>query len=331
MKTSIFGALVAAILATGAANAAVWERPAGAYTPTNHSVNTTKYQIDRANGVAISSAKVDGDINKAFQGLNSLEARVPPSVIGQTGKALLNDGANTYWGLISPTSISSGLAAAGQVMKANGTGAAVFGLLDTSSFPNLGVSGTYSLPTITVNTAGIVTSVTQNLSPTFTSLTVSGTATISGTVSASSIACPGCIAFATATAQTSDSTATWTPSGLAVTITPSLVGQKVKIDVAQTLYNQPSGGGNTGRYDVRLLRGATVLQTWSNLGTILTANGSANTYDGINGVFHTVYVDSPAVTTSVTYSVQFRSGTGTATIYGQYQGAAPSNITAELF
>ncbi|TPM41420.1 glycine-rich domain-containing protein [Mesorhizobium sp. B2-3-4] len=94
--------LMALVFLANSAHAAVWERPTGAYTPTNHSVNTTKYQTDSANHVAISSAKVDGDLNKAFQGLNDIEARTPPSALGKTGLFLTNDGSKGSWGAVPP-------------------------------------------------------------------------------------------------------------------------------------------------------------------------------------------------------------------------------------
>lgn len=93
-------------LVAGMGHAATWERPSGGYTPTNHSINTTKYQTDRANNVAISSVKVDGDLNKAFQGLNDIENRTPPSVVGQSGKFLTNNGAVSSWGALPPAMIS---------------------------------------------------------------------------------------------------------------------------------------------------------------------------------------------------------------------------------
>jgi hypothetical protein len=49
-------------------------RPAGGYTPSNPITNTTKYQDDSAATsprVAISSVKVDGDLNKAFDVLTT--------------------------------------------------------------------------------------------------------------------------------------------------------------------------------------------------------------------------------------------------------------------
>ncbi|RWE44233.1 hypothetical protein [Mesorhizobium sp.] len=169
------------ITCLNAANAATWERPAGAYTPTNHSVNTTKYQTDRANGVAISSVKVDGDINKAFQGLNDIDARVAPSVVGQSGKYLTNDGANSSWGLVSSTSINSGASASGLVLKADGAGSAAFGLLTASSFADSGVSGTYSNPTISVNGAGLIASITSTQAISATTLYASNTLVVSRT------------------------------------------------------------------------------------------------------------------------------------------------------
>lgn len=54
-------------------------RPAGGYTPSNPITNTTKYQDDSAATspkVAISSDKVDGDINKAFDELTNQSNRL---------------------------------------------------------------------------------------------------------------------------------------------------------------------------------------------------------------------------------------------------------------
>lgn len=170
--------------------AATWERPAGAYTPTNHSVNITKYQTDSANHIAISSAKVDGDINKAFQGLNDLESRTPPSVTGNSNKFLTNNGSSTSWGLVSTSGMSSGVAAAGYVLQANGSGGVGWGLVSTTALGGSGViSGTYIFSTIKVNTAGLVVSASGSATPTLIGVTVSGVVTAStaaiDTVSAS--------------------------------------------------------------------------------------------------------------------------------------------------
>lgn len=121
----VLGALLASLpflLWMAAANAATWERPAGGYTPTNHSANITKYQTDSGLGVAISSAKVDGDLNKAFQGLNDIEARTPPSVSGNSGKFLTNNGSAASWGFVTSSGISSTGADSGANLTADGAG-----------------------------------------------------------------------------------------------------------------------------------------------------------------------------------------------------------------
>jgi len=87
--------------------AAVWERPSGAYTPSNHSANITEFQDDSAAHRAISSAKVDGNLNKAFEGLNDIESRTPPSVTSNAGLFLTNDGASALWAGISTSTIIS--------------------------------------------------------------------------------------------------------------------------------------------------------------------------------------------------------------------------------
>lgn len=160
------------------AHAAVWPRPAGGYTPTNHSDNITKYQIDSANHVAISSVKLDGDFNKAFQGLNDLESRTAPSVTGHANTVLYTDGSSSMWGLVSTSLITSGNAASGRLLRADGAGGVSWAQLSSSSIPLSGViSGTYSLPTFTVDPNGFVTSATTNNTPTVTGLNVNGTIT----------------------------------------------------------------------------------------------------------------------------------------------------------
>lgn len=55
---------------------ATYERPSAGYTPTLATANSTKYQDDDANDIAINAVKVDGDLNKAFDSLNTLQAQV---------------------------------------------------------------------------------------------------------------------------------------------------------------------------------------------------------------------------------------------------------------
>jgi hypothetical protein len=142
------------------------------------------------------------------------------------------------------------------------------------------------------------------------------------------------ITFATTNTQVSvAAVTTWTATGLQITVTPDTTARKVKLDIAQAIYNFPAGGVADTKFDLRLKRGATVLQTWSSLGSNIASSGAVNLVDGINQLVNTVYVDSPASTSAVTYSLEMQkpSGTGVATLYAQYNNATPSNICATVF
>ncbi len=138
--------LVLGLLLVNSTFAATWERPAGSYTPSNHSVNITKYQTDSANHVAISSAKVDGDINKAYQGLNDIEARTAPSVSGKSGQFLTNNGTAALWSAITASTFNSVSATSGQVLTADGAGSTswttVVGVPTGAVMPFAGTSST---------------------------------------------------------------------------------------------------------------------------------------------------------------------------------------------
>lgn len=108
--------LIAGLLLATTAHAASIDRPAGAYTPSTFSNNATKYQDD-ANAVprrAISSAKVDGDLNKAYDGINGLDTRLT-TLESSGGVSPGNKGAVTVsgssWtlnsGVVSRTTLAS--------------------------------------------------------------------------------------------------------------------------------------------------------------------------------------------------------------------------------
>ncbi len=150
--------------------AATYERPAGAYTPSNHSVNTTKYQTDSANHTAISSAKVDGDFNKAYQALNELDVRTPPSVSGNADKYLTNNGTSATWASLnlSQTSIASGSTG---VYTNSAT---------TISFTTAGVTSNYIASAgLLVANAGISTSLVSTTNASVTTLQA-GSITLGG-------------------------------------------------------------------------------------------------------------------------------------------------------
>jgi hypothetical protein len=79
--------------------------------------------------------------------------------------------------------VDSGVSPAGYVLKANGSGTSVFGLLDASSFPANVTAGTYILPTLTLDSAGVVVAVTRTDTISATNFYASGTLAVSGTSS----------------------------------------------------------------------------------------------------------------------------------------------------
>lgn len=109
---------------------ATYERPTGAYTPSEFSANATKYQDDETAvpKVAISAAKVDGDFNKAFDALNELDAAVgaidAPDPTGQSGKFAKSNGTTASYESITNSDISGlgALATSSSVNNSNWSG-----------------------------------------------------------------------------------------------------------------------------------------------------------------------------------------------------------------
>jgi len=298
--------------------AATWERPAGAYTPTNHSVNITKYQTDSANHVAISSAKVDGDINKAFQGLNDLESRVAPSVTGNSEKFLTNNGTASSWGLITSASMSSVSATAGYVLQSNGIGGVGWGIISPTAVPanisltNIGLTGT--LTAAAVSTSALSTS--GSISITVVGQDVmriqSQTVTVSGTIGAANIVSSGMIVFAGEAVKTDTQTFTagagWTDiSGTSVTVTPKSTRSRFRI-----MYTVNGASANEGH--IRLVRGSTPIGVGDVSSTRTQATSTNFSLMGSYSLHASsgIYTDSPSTTSPVTYKIQFIALSSTA-------------------
>jgi hypothetical protein len=100
---------------------------------------------------------------------------------------------------------------------------------------------------------------------------------------------------ATTTTQVSNSSSTWTSTGLTATITPSSASNKILCRFSPNLY---FGSSNSIGAGFRIDRnGTNVYQTGSinNVGTIVILGG--------NLIIE--YLDSPATTSAVTYTLQF--------------------------
>lgn len=102
-----------------------WNRPAGAYDSTTTAINSKKYQSDSSAipKVPISSAKVDGDLNKLMDAVNLLDQDIQSIVVGgipdgSITTAKLAPDAVTSDKIVDGT-ITSADIGAGEIKKAN--------------------------------------------------------------------------------------------------------------------------------------------------------------------------------------------------------------------
>lgn len=122
-------------------------------------------------------------------------------------------------------------------------------------------------------------------------------------------------------------TGTYTDTGITATITPTASNSKILVLVSANIGIQNSSVTDIWA-DLRLLRGASAIQTWGDNaggGMFMRIGGASGTLRLV-GNYAITYLDSPATTSSTTYKVQ-GSRQGTADIYCQRGGVAPSTIT----
>jgi hypothetical protein len=102
----------------------------------------------------------------------------------------------------------------------------------------------------------------------------------------------------TTSTQVTNSTSTFTDTGLTATITPKFSNSKILVITAiQGIYKSSDNGNN--RIDLKLFRGATALDT--SAGNLFT-NGNAFY---LRTTFSHSYYDSPATNSATTYKWQF--------------------------
>jgi hypothetical protein len=116
---------------------------------------------------------------------------------------------------------------------------------------------------------------------------------------------------ATYAVTTSNTSGSYVDSGLTASITPSSASNKILVIVNQL------GCGKAGNSYLlaRLKRGATVLATLSG-GSGYTNTITANNFGGL-GI---TWLDSPATTSSTTYSTDFATAVATNQVYVQGNG-----------
>ena len=216
---------------------------------------------------------MDGDINKAFQGLNDLESRTPPSVTGNSGKFLTNNGTATSWGLVTSSGMSSVSATAGYVLQANGIGGVGYGTISPSALAGSGVTaGTYAFPNLTIAASGIVTSAVTN-----TVAFISGSALVGSSVSFTTIT-------ATTISVTNISASTLDGVAISNTIIPkALVNFAAATGTVSASYNISTvSRRGTGVYDISFSTPMSTTNyypvvTWRNLTSTAIACGAYGT------------------------------------------------------
>ena len=126
------------------------------------------------------------------------------------------------------------------------------------------------------------------------------------------------------TTQTTITSATYTDTGLTVSITPSSASSKVLILVAQSLLIDQSA--NQSNFYTALLRGATNIFEPQYYGVYAASSTSGTS---LNGVISMAYLDSPSTTSSTTYKTQGKKDGNTQGRY-QYSSHASSIIALEI-
>jgi len=121
---------------------------------------------------------------------------------------------------------------------------------------------------------------------------------------------------ATYNVEVSNTTTTYSDTGLTASITPSSSSSKILVIVSQTDVLSPSVAG----VKLQLLRGATSILVF---GGYIGDNGSTT----VDASASCNYLDSPATTSSVTYKTQFARQRGSGTVYVQNGGVGYSSIT----
>jgi hypothetical protein len=118
----------------------------------------------------------------------------------------------------------------------------------------------------------------------------------------------------------SSSSATYADTTLTATITPSSTSSKVLVIYHQNgIFKSDQNSGN--RIDVRLFRGATILQTSADIlftNSLLAFHGPT-----ISGIV----LDSPATTSATIYKTQFRNPAAAASVSVQVNSTSNSGIT----
>jgi exosome complex RNA-binding protein Rrp4 len=130
------------------------------------------------------------------------------------------------------------------------------------------------------------------------------------------------VVTATYSTQTDSSSSTFADTGLTASITPSATSSKILVVVQQAGCGKVS---SDTELQLQLLRGATSISTFATQ-VGLTSSTAVN----IVGTQGTIYLDSPATTSSTTYKTQMRSVANTSKATTQANGCMSTIALLEI-
>jgi len=127
------------------------------------------------------------------------------------------------------------------------------------------------------------------------------------------------VVYGGTTTEVTNSTNTFTDTGLTATITPQATSSKVLVIIAQQVFKNNANGEN--RVALRTLRGATEI---ANSGSLFLYSSTATF---MQATYSLCVLDNPSTTSAVTYKTQAMNPNNTASITTQ---AGPSLSTMIL-
>ena len=128
------------------------------------------------------------------------------------------------------------------------------------------------------------------------------------------------VVSATTSTAVSNSTNVYVDTGLTATITPTSTTSKILVMYSQNGGFKSSASANN-RLSLRLLRGATILQGFQDVG--FTGTALDLHMASISGTF----LDSPATTSATIYKTTFTSADNAASVAVQVNSSSGSTIT----
>lgn len=124
-------------------------------------------------------------------------------------------------------------------------------------------------------------------------------------------------------ATVSNSTTTFTDTGVTATITPSSASSKILILISMMGLEKTSAN-TLNAINLQIMRGVTVVRLYAAL-----VNYTGSLLDTINTSAFS-YLDSPASTSALTYKVQFKNQNASAAVYCQSNAAIGDQSTITL-